>query len=40
MMGDEAWRVRIGAWRILYTIDDVVLVVEVTRSGRKPAVYV
>lgn len=31
----EAWRIQIDVWRIVYTVDDDGLVVEIVRVGRK-----
>ena len=39
LRGQGGWRVRIGAWRMLYDVDDIVRVVEVTRVGPRPTVY-
>jgi mRNA interferase RelE/StbE len=35
----EAWRIRVGDWRIVYTIKDDVLLVLVVRIGHRPDVY-
>ena len=39
LSGQEAYRVRQGAYRVLYTIDDAVLVVEVVKVGHRRDVY-
>lgn len=36
---DELWRIRVGAYRIVYTIEDDVLVVLVVRVGHRREVY-
>ena len=37
--GDREWRVRIGDYRVVYTIDDAKLLVEVTRIRHRSGVY-
>ena len=37
--GDNEWRIRIGDYRAVYTIDDRKLVVEVTRIRHRSEVY-
>jgi mRNA interferase RelE/StbE len=37
--GSEAWRVRAGDWRVLYTIDDTVVTVLVVRIRHRREVY-
>ena len=37
--GDREWRVRIGDYRAVYTIDDAKLLVEVTRIRHRSGVY-
>ena len=37
--GDDEWRIRVGAYRVVYTIDDPKLLVEVTRIRHRSAVY-
>jgi mRNA interferase RelE/StbE len=37
--GDREWRIRVGDWRVVYTIDDAKLLVEVTRIRHRSAVY-
>ncbi len=33
LAGRDGWRVRVGAYRIVYTIDDEVLTVEIVRAA-------
>jgi mRNA interferase RelE/StbE len=37
--GDKEWRIRVGDYRVVYTIDDAMLLVEVTRIRHRSAVY-
>ncbi|MGA7695494.1 MAG: type II toxin-antitoxin system RelE/ParE family toxin [Candidatus Sulfotelmatobacter sp.] len=37
--GDREWRIRIGDYRVVYTIDDAQLLVEVTRIRHRSGVY-
>jgi mRNA interferase RelE/StbE len=37
--GDREWRIRIGDYRVVYTIDDAKLLVEVTRIRHRSGVY-
>jgi mRNA interferase RelE/StbE len=37
--GDEEWRIRGGDYRVVYTIDDARLQVEVTRIRRRREAY-
>lgn len=37
--GDGEWRIRVGDWRVVYTIDDARLLVEVTRIRHRREVY-
>jgi mRNA interferase RelE/StbE len=37
--GDAEWRIRVGDYRVVYTIDDTELLVEVTRIRHRSAVY-
>ncbi len=37
--GDKEWRVRVGDYRVVYTIDDQKLLVEVTRIRHRRDVY-
>ncbi len=36
---EELWRIRVGDFRIIYTIDDVVRIVDVRRIGNRREVY-
>jgi mRNA interferase RelE/StbE len=37
--GDGEWRIRVGDYRVVYTIDDGELLVEVTRIRHRSVVY-
>jgi len=37
--GDKEWRIRVGDYRVVYTIDDTRLMVEVTRIRHRSEVY-
>ncbi len=37
--GDHEWRIRVGDYRVVYTIDDAKLLVEVTRIRHRSEVY-
>lgn len=37
--GEDAWRLRVGDYRIVYTVSDAVRVVTVTRVGHRRDVY-
>ena len=37
--GDKEWRIRVGDYRVVYTIDDTLLLVEVTRIRHRSEVY-
>jgi mRNA interferase RelE/StbE len=37
--GDKDWRIRVGDYRVVYTIDDQKLLVEVTRIRHRKDVY-
>jgi mRNA interferase RelE/StbE len=37
--GDNEWRIHVGDYRLVYTIDDAKLLVEVTRIGHRSEVY-
>jgi mRNA interferase RelE/StbE len=37
--GDREWRIRIGDYRAVYTIDNTKLLVEATRIRHRSAVY-
>ncbi len=39
MRGSEAWRIRIGDYRIIYDIDDEAKVVVVRRIGHRREIY-
>lgn len=39
MVGVDAWRIRIGDYRVVYSIADQQLVVEVIRIGNRREVY-
>lgn len=39
LTGTNAWRVRQGDYRILYTIEDAVLLIEVIRIGHRRDIY-
>ena len=39
MAGGEAWRIRVGEYRIVYSITDERLIVEVIRIGHRREVY-
>lgn len=36
---DDAWRIRIGDYRVLYTVDDAVVLVSVFRVSHRRDVY-
>ena len=36
---EELWRIRVGDYRIIYTIDDTIKIVEVRRIGNRRDVY-
>ena len=36
---DDQWRIRVGDWRVLYTIDDSAKVVRITRIAHRREVY-
>ncbi len=36
---DELWRIRVGDWRIVYRIEDRILVVEVVRVAHRRQAY-
>ena len=38
-MGRPAWRVRVGDYRVIYTIEDEVLVIVVVTIGHRREVY-
>ena len=35
----DQWRIRIGAWRVVYTIDDAAKLVRITRIAHRREVY-
>jgi mRNA interferase RelE/StbE len=37
--GDREWRIRVGDYRVVYTVDDTKLLVEVTRIRHRREVY-
>ena len=37
--GDKEWRIRVGDYRVVYTIDDALSLVEVTRIRHRKEVY-
>ena len=37
--GENEWRIRVGDYRVVYTIDDANLLVEVTRIRHRSEVY-
>ena len=37
--GDKEWRIRVGDYRVVYTIDDQKLLVEATRIRHRSEVY-
>ena len=37
--GDREWRIRVGDYRVVYTIDDAKLLVEVTRIRHRSEAY-
>jgi mRNA interferase RelE/StbE len=37
--GDKEWRIRVGDYRVVYTIDDANSLVEVTRIRHRSEVY-
>jgi mRNA interferase RelE/StbE len=37
--GDREWRIRVGDYRVVYTIDDSRLIVQVTRIRHRSEVY-
>ena len=37
--GEKEWRIRVGDYRVVYTIDDALPLVEVTRIRHRSAVY-
>jgi mRNA interferase RelE/StbE len=39
LTGTEGWRIRIGDYRVVYLIEDVVRIVTVTRIGHRREIY-
>jgi len=39
LVGTDAWRIRIGDYRVVYKINDTVLIVTVTRIAHRREVY-
>lgn len=39
MQGSEGYRLRVGTYRILYTVQDNVLLVQVTNAGNRGDIY-
>ncbi|MGH3094579.1 MAG: type II toxin-antitoxin system RelE family toxin [Streptosporangiales bacterium] len=39
LTGMDAWRVRVGTYRVIYTINDTVMVVSVKRVGHRRESY-
>ena len=37
--GSNNWRIRIGDYRIVYSIDDVICLVDVRKSGHRKDIY-
>lgn len=37
--GQGAWRIRIGDYRVIYTIDDVIRIVDVRSVGHRKDIY-
>ena len=35
----DQWRIRIGEWRVVYTIDDAVRLISITRVAHRREVY-
>lgn len=36
---EDQWRIRIGDWRVLYIIDDTIMLVTITRVAHRREVY-
>jgi mRNA interferase RelE/StbE len=36
---EDLWRIRVGDYRMIYTIDDVVAIVEIRRIGHRRDIY-
>lgn len=39
LVGSDAWRIRVGQYRVVYEIEDAVLVVTVVKVGHRRDVY-
>ncbi|MGA2498687.1 MAG: type II toxin-antitoxin system RelE/ParE family toxin [Tepidisphaeraceae bacterium] len=39
LSGTDAWRIRVGVYRVVYTVADEVLIVEVIHVGHRREVY-
>ena len=39
LTGVEGWRIRVGDYRVVYTIDDARRIVTVTRIGQRGSIY-
>jgi mRNA interferase RelE/StbE len=39
LVGSDQYRLRVGDWRVVYTLDDAVLIVLVLRIGHRREVY-
>ncbi len=39
LKGEELWRVRIGNYRVVYFIKDIVKIVEIVRIGHRKDIY-
>jgi mRNA interferase RelE/StbE len=37
--GSENWRIRIGNYRVIYSIDDEILIVDVRKVGHRKDIY-
>jgi len=37
--GESFWRIRIGDYRVIYTIEDVVRIVEILAVGNRKDIY-
>lgn len=37
--GVNEWRIRIGDYRVIYTIDDAAKAIDITRVAHRPDVY-
>jgi mRNA interferase RelE/StbE len=39
LAGSQGWRIRVGDYRVIYQIDDVIRIVSVTKVGHRRDVY-